>query len=93
MNLLIAPEQSGFVEGRQILDGIILIHEVVHSLKHSNTPGMLVKLDLSKAYDKLNWDFMRSMLRAFGFCNEWIDWVMNLTSSAFFSLMINGAPS
>jgi len=93
MKLLIAPEQSGFVEGRQILDGIILIHEVVHSLKHSNTPGMLVKLDLSKAYDKLNWDFMRGMLRAFGFCNEWIEWVMNITSSAFFSIMINGAPS
>lgn len=93
MNILIAPEQSGFVEGRQILDGIILIHEVVHSLKHSNTPCMLVKLDLSKAYDKLNWDFMKGMLRAFGFSKEWIEWVMNLTSSAFFSLLVNGSPS
>jgi len=93
MNILIAPEQSGFVEGRQILDGIILIHEVVHSLKHSHIPGMLVKLDLSKAYDKLNWDFMKAMLRAYGFCEDWIEWVMNLTSSAFFSILINGSPS
>ena len=30
---LISPEQSGFVEGRQILDGVILVHEVIHSLK------------------------------------------------------------
>jgi len=93
MNLLIAPEQSGFVEGRQILDGIILIHEVTHSLKHSTTPGMLIKLDLSKAYDKLNWKFMERMLLAFGFSHDWIEWVMNLTSSAFFSLLVNGSPS
>lgn len=54
---------------------------------------MLIKLDLSKAYDKLNWKFMERMLLAFGFSHEWIEWVMNLTSSAFFSLLVNGSPS
>ena len=52
--LLISPEQSGYVEGRQILDGIFLAHEVVHSLKTSKIPGMILKLDLSKAFDKLS---------------------------------------
>ena len=65
--LLISPEQAGFVEGRQILDGIILVHETIHSLKQSKTPGMLLKLDLSKAYDKLNWNFLEGILRSFGF--------------------------
>ena len=58
---LISPVQSGFVEGRQILDGVILVQEVLHSLKNSRIPGMLIKLDISKAYDKLNWVFIRSM--------------------------------
>ena len=51
---LISPEQTGFVEGRQILDGIILTHEMIHSLKHTKTLGMLIKIDLAKAYDKVN---------------------------------------
>ena len=52
---LIYLEQSGFVEGCQILDGVILVHEVLHSLQSSRQPGMLIKLDISKAYDKLSW--------------------------------------
>eukprot|EP00253_Pinus_taeda_P018973 PITA_18973 len=47
--MLISPEQSGYVEGRQILDGIILTHEIIHSLKQTRQPGMIPKLDLSKA--------------------------------------------
>ena len=46
------------MEGRQILDGVILVHEVMHSLKISRTPGMMIKLDIAKAYDKLKWEFM-----------------------------------
>ena len=52
--LIISPEKAGFVEGRKILDGIILIHETIHSVKIGKILGMLIKLDLSKAYEKLN---------------------------------------
>ena len=52
--LLISPEQTGYVEGRQIMDGIILSNEVIHSLKLLKKPGMLLKLDLCKAFDKLS---------------------------------------
>jgi hypothetical protein len=51
---IISPEQSNYVEGRQILDIVILAHEVIHSLQKTCTPGMLLKLDLSKAFDKLS---------------------------------------
>ena len=52
---LISPEQLGFVEGRHILDGVILFHEVLHLLKSMRQLGMMIKLDIGKAYDKLNW--------------------------------------
>lgn len=52
--LIISPEQVWFVEGRKILNHIILVHEAIHSLKKDKKPSMLLKLDLSKAYDKLN---------------------------------------
>ena len=91
--LLISSEQSGYVEGRQILDGIILAHEVVHSLKTSKILGMILKLDLSKSFDKLSWDFIEKMLLAFGFCQEWVRWILSLISLAFFSILVNGSPS
>jgi hypothetical protein len=54
---------------------------------------MLLKLDLSKAFDKLSWEFMREMLLAFGFNQDWVAWILNLTSSTFFSILVNGVPS
>ena len=50
---------------------------------------MLIKLDISKAYDKLNWDYIRRMLTAYGFCQDWVDWVMGLISTPFFSILLN----
>lgn len=91
--LLISPEQSGYVEGRQITDGIILTHEIIHSLKHSKKSGMLLKIDLSKAFDSLSWMYIQKTLSAFGFSLTWIHWVMSLISSSFFSILINGIPS
>ena len=91
--LIISPEQSGYVEGRQITDGIILTHEIIHSLKISKKPGMLLKLDLSKAFDSLSWKYIENILIAFGFDASWVRWIMSLISSSFFSVLINGIPS
>jgi len=54
MSGIISPEQTRLVKGRQILDGIILTHEMIHSLKQTKSPGMLIKVDLVKAYDKFS---------------------------------------
>lgn len=52
--LLISIEKSRYVEGRQITDGIILTHEIIHSLKQSKKACMLLKINLSKAFDRLS---------------------------------------
>ena len=52
---LISPEKSGFVEGLQRTDGIILVHELLHSIGMKKMPGLLIKLDIAKAYDKIKW--------------------------------------
>ena len=90
---LVSSEQMGFMEGRQILDGIILAHEMIHSLKKSKSPGMLLKVDLAKAYDKVDWDYLEEILTAFGFSHDWVKWIGNLISLAFFSIRVNGSPS
>jgi hypothetical protein len=81
------------VEGRKILDSIILAHEVIHSLRKTCTLGMLLKLDLSRDFDKLSWAYMHSVLLAFSFDPSWVNSILNLTSSTFFSILINGVPS
>ena len=81
------------MECRQILDNVILSHKVIHSLQKTKTPGMLLKLDLSKAFDKISWEYMQAMHLSFGFDQGWVTWIVNLTSLAFFSLLINGVPS
>jgi len=51
---LISEEQSGYVEGRQILDNILLAQEMIHTLQSRKITGMMMQLDLSKAYDNVN---------------------------------------
>jgi hypothetical protein len=93
LTFVISKEQDGYVEGRQIMDSVILAHEVIHSLKSTKTPGMLIKLDLSKAFDRASWQYLRAILNSFGFDQHWVNWILNLTSSAFFSILVNGVPS
>jgi mannosylglycoprotein endo-beta-mannosidase len=81
------------VEGRKILDSVIQEHEVIHSLQKTGNPVMMLKLDLSKAFDKLSWAYMQYFLLAFGFAPTWVDMILNLTSSTLFSIFINGVAS
>ena len=90
---LISSEQSGFVEGRHILHGVILVHEVLHSLNSTRRPGMMIKLDIAKAYDKIIWKYMDKILEAFGFYPQWVEWVMGLVTTSFFNIMLNGSPT
>eukprot|EP00253_Pinus_taeda_P015299 PITA_15299 len=90
---LISPEQTGFVEGRQILDGLVVTQEVIHSMKTKKQKGMMMKLDLSKAYDRVSWQYLAEILRSFGFSSRWIRWVLSCISTPNFSVLVNDTPS
>ena len=66
---------------------------MIHSIKVKKLLGMMVKLDTGKSYNKINWQFIRSILKDFGFRIDWIDWIMNLVSSSLLSILMNGVPS
>lgn len=70
-----------------------MTHEIIHSLKISKKPGMLLKLDLSKDFDSLSSMYIEKVLMASGFDAPWVRWIMSLISSSFFSVLINGIPS
>eukprot|EP00253_Pinus_taeda_P004201 PITA_04201 len=80
-------------EDPQGLRPIALCNEVVHSLKIQKIPGMMIKLDLSKAYDRLSWGYLSSILRAYGFSQRWINWILVMISSSVVSILLNGTPT
>lgn len=55
---LISSNQSAFIKGRQILDGVLVANELVDSRVKSKVPGILFKADFEKAYDHINWNFL-----------------------------------
>ena len=72
---VIGSNQIGFVKGRNILEGVVVLHEVVHELKTTKRKGLIIKIDFEKAYDKVRWDFLEEVLSDKGFPLKWISWV------------------
>jgi len=89
----ISAEQFGFLEGRQIHEAIGVAQEGMHSLKTQNIKGAILKIDLSKAYDKVSWIYIRLLLTHLGFGIDFIRWIMSCISTVSFSVLINGAAS
>jgi hypothetical protein len=67
MPVLVALEEFFYLQGHMILDNIILAHKVVHSLKTTKTSRILIKLDMTKSFDKISWKYIIETLLSFGF--------------------------
>ena len=89
---VVSPTQNAFVEGRQILDATLIANEAIDSLLKGDEAGVLCKLDLEKAYDHINWDFLLTVMQKMGFGEKWVGWIRWCISTASFSVLINGSP-
>ena len=89
---LVSPYQAAFVPGRRGVDNTIIIQELIHTIGRAKgrTGYMAIKLDLEKAYDKLEWSFIREMLIRFNFPKNLIELIMSCISSVTTLLLFNG---
>ncbi|KAK4383611.1 Retrovirus-related Pol polyprotein from type-2 retrotransposable element R2DM [Sesamum angolense] len=91
LDLLISPSQNAFVLGRLISDNVLLAQELFSGYNQCRLPPRCaLKVDLRKAYDTVEWDFLIATLRMFGFPAMFIRWIEECVTSAHYSVVVNG---
>ncbi|KAL0004281.1 hypothetical protein SO802_011842 [Lithocarpus litseifolius] len=90
---IISENQSAFTSKRLITDNLLVAFELMNYLNHK-TAGkegyMAIKLDMSKAFDRVEWGFIKRIMEKLGFCSNWVSLIMQCITSVSYSVQING---
>lgn len=96
LSCCIDEAQSAFIPKRLIIDNILLAYEILEVFKWKRI-GMKgyfpLKLDMSKTYNGVEWEFLRKMLLKMGFVERWVGFIHNCVSSVTYSVILNGEVS
>lgn len=88
---IIGPSQSAFIKGRSIMDNTLLMQELVRDYhRDQGPPRCAIKLDIMKAYYRVDWDFLIAVVTHMEFPLQYIHWVSACASTPRFSIVING---
>ena len=95
LNYLMSSEQGAFVPGKSISDNILIAQEITHSLEnfHGTDHYVLVKIDMERVYDKMQWDIIDCVLIHFGFDDTFHMWINGCMRDPLFSVLVNGSPT
>lgn len=88
---MISPCQSAFVKGRLLIENVLLASELVQRFNQSSISRRgVLKVDLRKAFDSLNWEFILRVLEAANFPETYVNWVKQCLTTTSFSINVNG---
>uniref|UniRef100_A0A2N9HN71 Reverse transcriptase domain-containing protein n=1 Tax=Fagus sylvatica TaxID=28930 RepID=A0A2N9HN71_FAGSY len=90
------PSKSPGPDGRQITDNVAVAFELMHALRSrrkGKVSQMAIKLDMSKAYDRVEWTFLERVMQRMGFESRWIHLMMVCVRTTSYSVLLNGEPT
>jgi hypothetical protein len=93
--MVISQNQSAFLPGRLITDNILAAYETLHTMHTrlwSKVGYMGIKLDMSKAYDRVEWEFLDAVMEKMGFSSRWRMLIMACVRTVTYSVVVNGQP-
>ncbi|KAJ0535620.1 putative RNA-directed DNA polymerase [Helianthus annuus] len=91
MDGLISETQSAFIAGRYILDGPLIISELLSWARKGGKALFMFKIDFAKAYDNINWEFLVFVMRQMRFPEMWCMCIKGILTSARSSVLVNGS--
>lgn len=87
----IAPNQCAFIKDRLFMENLLFATEIIKEYhKESISPRCAMNIDISKAFDSVQWGFLLNTLRALAFPEQYVKWIQTCISSASFSIQVNG---
>lgn len=93
LHSIISSCQTTFIPHKQILDGTLVVNEVVDLAKRRKDQFLFLKVDFEKAYDSVNWSFLDYMMGRLGFDDKWRKWIKACIFSSRVSILVNGSPT
>uniref|UniRef100_A0A453JTG4 Reverse transcriptase domain-containing protein n=1 Tax=Aegilops tauschii subsp. strangulata TaxID=200361 RepID=A0A453JTG4_AEGTS len=90
MGELVQANQSAFIKWRNLHDNFVLVRQVARSLHRRKAKGVMLKLDISRAFDTIAWPFLFEVLRAKGFPDLWLSWIATLLTTTSSRVVVNG---
>jgi hypothetical protein len=88
---IIHKSHTAFLKGRNIMNGILALHEILHETKKKRKVGVVLKLDFEKAYNKVHWGFLMHCLEIRGFSPIWCAWIKSVLENGYVSVKMNNA--
>lgn len=93
MLMIIFRMQSAFIHRRLITDNIMMAYELLHSMKVNKKKkegAMTIKLDMSIAYDRIEWPYLQAVLTKLGFSGQWKNLIMTCVTYVWYQVLVNG---
>lgn len=92
MQDIIASNQSAFIRGRRIHDNFLQVQHMAKYLHNQRKPRLMIKLDITEAFDSVSWPFLLEVLTHLGFGHRWRQLICSLLSSSSTRVLLNGHP-
>lgn len=89
----ISEEQFAFLQDRKITDGVGVVQECLHTTKVKRRTAFFLTLDLAKAYNRVDWSYLKLILIQVGLTPDMVEWMLSAVTTSRFVVLINGVPT